>query len=95
MKFEDHCKESVEKFGLPFKEVHEWLDFYAGSSEYGMKHRGKRHHVEGIKETGKMFGKMAEEAARQHVISDLKEEGWKESDHFPENERDYIRMGLF
>jgi len=34
-------------------------------------------------------------AARQHIISDLKQEGWKGSDRFPKNEQDYKSMGLF
>ena len=33
--------------------------------------------------------------ARQHIISDLKLEGWTEFDHFPIDEKDYVRMGLF
>jgi hypothetical protein len=33
--------------------------------------------------------------ARQHVVDDLKGEGWREGDRFPEDEADYIRMGLF
>ena len=34
-------------------------------------------------------------AARQHIISDLRMEGWKEDDGIPKDERDYVRMGLF
>lgn len=34
-------------------------------------------------------------AARQHKVVDLKIDGWKESDHFPEDEADYVRMGLY
>ena len=34
-------------------------------------------------------------AARQHIIADLREEGWTEQDHFPRDEADYKRMGLF
>jgi hypothetical protein len=32
---------------------------------------------------------------RHHIISDLKMEGWKDTDHFPKDEADYVRMGLF
>jgi hypothetical protein len=95
MKFADHCKESIEKLGRPFGEVHEWLDAFAGTHEFGMKHRKKRHHLKGINDVKDMFGKEAAEAARLHIIADLNEEGWKESDHFPEDENDYVRMGLF
>jgi hypothetical protein len=28
-------------------------------------------------------------------MADLKEEGWTETDHFPRDEPDYVRMGLF
>jgi hypothetical protein len=38
---------------------------------------------------------MAGKVARQHIISDLNEEGWTEQDHFPVDERDYVKMGLF
>jgi len=95
MKFEDHCAECLETLGSPYPEVHSWLDEYAGSPKYGMKHRKVRHHEEGIKQVIKLFGKEAGVAARLHIISDLKMEGWKEGDHFPANEADYIRMGLF
>ena len=95
MKFEDHCIESISKFGKPFKKIHEWLDAFSGTKDFGMRHRRKRYHLKGIKEVEEMFGKEAAEAARQHIISDLQEEGWTENDHFPEDEDDYVRMGLF
>ncbi|HKL87186.1 MAG TPA: hypothetical protein VJ861_12715, partial [Treponemataceae bacterium] len=63
--------------------------------EYGMKHRKIRHHEAGITEIIKMFGDNAGKAARLHIISDLKEEGWKECDHFPQDEAGYVRMGLY
>jgi len=28
-------------------------------------------------------------------IPQVKMDGWKESDHFPDNEDDYVRMGLY
>ena len=95
MKFEEHCDESLKRFGKPYEEVHIWLDAFAGKPPYGMKHRRVRHHLAGIREVERMYGKEAAEAARQHIISDLKMEGWTESDHFPVDEADYIRMGLF
>jgi hypothetical protein len=33
--------------------------------------------------------------ARQHIVTDLTDEGWTEADHFPRDEQDYVRMGLF
>lgn len=95
MIFEDHCRECLEKLGNPFKEVHQWLDAFAGSKEHGMKHRRKRHHLKGIHQVELLFGREAAEAARLHVISDLKEEGWSEQDGIPKDEADYIRRGYF
>ena len=93
--FETHCEESVKIFGNPFKEVHYWLDEFAGAPRIGMKHRKKRHHEAGIQQAIKIFGEIGGQVARQHIISDLKEEGWTEQDHFPKDEEDYVRMGLF
>ena len=42
-----------------------------------------------------LWGNEAAEAARQHIITDLKLEGWRESDPFPKDEDHYKRMGLF
>lgn len=95
MRFEDHCRESAFLFGKQFGEVHRWLDEFAGSKEFGMRHRKKRHHLQGIEEVRRKWGDLAASAARQHIISDLLMEGWKESDHFPYDENDYVRMGLF
>jgi hypothetical protein len=96
MTFEEHCKESIKLYKKPFEEVHLWLDEFAGSKEYGMRHRRKRHHEEGIKEAVNLFGEEAREVARQHIISDLQQEGWKEAvDPFPQNEKKYIEIGLF
>ena len=95
MRFEDHCLESEKLFGGRFEEVHHWLDEFAGSPEYGMRHRKLRHHAEGIRQVEKMYGKKAAEAARQHIISDLKEEGWTKNDPFPKDERHFKMIGLF
>ena len=95
MHFIEHCEESIRLFGRSYEEVHLWLDEYAGKPPYGMRHRKKRHHQQGIYEAEQKFGPNAARAARQHIISDLKMEGWKETDHFPLNEEDYNRMGLF
>lgn len=96
MNFEEHCRESKKLFGKPYKEVHKWLDEFAGTPEFGMKHRKIRHHQEGINQIEKLFGKEAAKVAKQHIISDLKEEGWIEGIHeFPRNEEHYIKLGLF
>ncbi len=93
--FDEHCAESQETFGKDFSEVHHWLDEFAGTPEYGFRHRKKRHHEAGIRLVEEMFGEAAAMAARQHIIADLKQEGWTEKDHFPQDETDYVRMGLF
>jgi valyl-tRNA synthetase len=75
--------------------VYRWLDEFAFSAKYGMRHRRVRHHDAGIDEAGRLFAKDAVAAARLHIVADLKEEGWKEGDHFPRAESDYVRTGLW
>ena len=41
------------------------------------------------------FGKEAEAVTRQHIISDLDEEGWTEDDPLPRNEEHYKRIGVW
>ncbi|MEI7730813.1 MAG: hypothetical protein WCO56_14665 [Verrucomicrobiota bacterium] len=93
--FEQHCIEAQHTFGKPYAEVHRWLDEFAGQPPYGMRHRKKRHHLAGIEEVCKLWGSEAAEAARQHIITDLKLEGWRETDPFPKDETHYQRLGLF
>ncbi len=95
MKLSDHCSESMKLFGKPHEEIHLWLDEFAGSPEYGMRHRKIRHHEHGIQEAIRLFGDEAGPVARQHIISDLKEEGWTENDPFPSDEIEYAGIGLF
>ena len=93
--FEKHCEESIRLFGQPFEEVHRWLDQFQGTPEYGMRHRRVRHHEAGIQEAIRVFGERAGLVARQHIISDLKEEGWTENYPFPKDEKDYVKIGFF
>ena len=93
--FEEHCRQAIITFGKPYGQVHDWLDEFAGKPGYGMRHRRVRHHLEGIRLVKEIFGDEAASAARQHIIEDLKEEGWLESDRFPVNEQDYVKMGFF
>ncbi|GAB6088775.1 DUF6915 family protein [Spirochaeta dissipatitropha] len=93
--FEYHCQESQRLFGNPYPEVHRWLDEFAGQAPYGMRHRFLRHHEEGIRQAAEQFGLEAAAVARQHIISDLKQEGWTESDPFPKNSDHYKRIGLY
>jgi len=95
MKLEEHERESLTAFGQSWTEVHRWLDEFAGTPGLGMRHRKKRHHLRGIEEVRSRWGDAAAEAARQHIVADLKTEGWRESDHFPADEGDYVKMGLF
>lgn len=95
MRYEEHLSESLALFGEPFEEVHRWLDEFAGTPQCRMRHRRKRHHLKGIEEVRARWGDQAADVARQHIISDLKQEGWTESDHFPKDEADYVKMGLF
>lgn len=94
-KFEEHCQESIQLFGSPYEDVHLWLDEFAGIARYGMRHRRVRHHEAGIKEVVERFGERAGVVARQHLISDLKQEGWTERDPFPRDEAYYMKIGLF
>ena len=95
MTFEEHCEESKRLFDRPYEEVHRWLDEFMGAPGLGARHRKMRHHEAGIREAMKLFGQEAGKVARQHIISDLKMEGWTEEDHFPLDEEDYVKMGLF
>ena len=85
----------MKLFGKTYEEVHLWLDEFAGTKEYGYRHRKVRHHEEGIRRAAELFGADAVRAARQHIISDLRLEGWTENDPFPKDEADYIRIGFF
>jgi hypothetical protein len=93
--FQQHCAEAQQKFGKPYGEVHQWLDEFAGKPPYGMRHRRKRHHLAGIEEVRQMWGDEAAEAARQHILSDLKMVGWRDIDPFPESEQHYAELCLF
>ncbi len=62
---------------------------------YGMKHRRLRHHEAGIAEVCRKWGPEAGEAARLHVIADLKMDCWSEEQGIPLNEEDYFRRGLY
>lgn len=94
-KIEQHMQDALAAFGQTFEPVHRWLDEFAGTEGYRMRHRRKRHHLAGIQEAGRLFGDGAAAAAEQHVVRDLQEEGWAAADPMPKDEADYQRMGLF
>ncbi|MFC1850887.1 DUF6915 family protein, partial [candidate division CSSED10-310 bacterium] len=54
-KLEDHCQESLKLFGESFEDMHRWFDEFAGTEQYGMRHRRVRHHEAGIKEAIRLF----------------------------------------
>ena len=93
--FEQHCAETVSQLGEPFAEVHRWLDEFAGQPPHGMRHRKLRHHLAGIEAVRQLWGDQAAEAARLHIVADLKQEGWREGQPFPRDEQHYKAMGLF
>ena len=93
--FEQHCEESVRLFGEPFEEVHRWLDEFAGKPPHGMRHRKFRHHKAGIEEVRRRWGEKAAQAARAHIIADLKMDAWTEECGIPKDEADFKAMGLF
>jgi hypothetical protein len=93
--FETHCQESTQLFGKPYEQVHQWLDEFHGTAHYRTRHRRVRHHEAGIKEVIRLWGEEAGAVAKQHIVSDLKEEGWTKHDPFPQDEAHYVKMGLF
>ena len=95
MRLEEHEEESIRLFGAPYTEIHRWLDEFAHSERYGMRHRKFRHHLAGLAQVEILFGKESVPVARQHIISDLKMEGWTEEDGIPRDEKEYVKMGLF
>jgi len=93
--FEEHCRETAEKYLKPFEEVHIWLDEFAGKAPYGMKHRRVRHHQAGVNEARNLFGMDGAHVAKDHIIADLQMEGWTPADPFPQDEAHYVSLGLF
>lgn len=92
----DHMTECAAKLGKPYTEVHKWLDEFFNTPKYGTKHRRVRHHLAGIEEARKLFGDGGAEAARLHIISDLKMDIWKQGrDSLPADEEEYVERGYW
>ena len=51
--------------------------------------------MKGVQQIIDRYGEAAGRAATQHIMIDLREEGWTENDRFPKDEADYVKMGLF
>lgn len=92
--FKEHCDQSERTFGLPYEEVHRWLDEFAGRHPYGMKHQHLRHHTQGIEEARRLFGNEGARAARQHIEAELAENGWAQGDPFPRSAEHFRALGL-
>jgi hypothetical protein len=67
-----HCKETLEKLGKDWNEVHAWLDGLACvSGQLNINHRRWRHHDEGVEEIREMYGDEAALAAVIHIERDF------------------------
>jgi hypothetical protein len=65
---QEHEKDTIEKFGKPFSEIHDFLDEY--HSVYGGKHRFKRHNKECVEIIRKSFGETEALVAENHIKMD-------------------------
>ena len=68
MKYEDHCKKSIELFGEDGAEYHHWIDQHF--KEKGFSHRNILHNENGIEQGVKIFGEKARKHLVQHLIDD-------------------------
>jgi hypothetical protein len=48
----------------------------------------------GVEVVRRRWGNAAAQAARQHIVSDLREWGWQDADGLPIDQQDYVRIGL-
>lgn len=80
MKYKEHCAECREKMGKDWAVVHRWLDHYAGLTWPSDAHRAYRHHTDGVEVCRHLWGDEGAEAARLHILSDVKAYGL---DHVP------------
>jgi hypothetical protein len=60
-----------------------------------MRHRKLRHRLAGIEQVRQRWGDKAAQAARLHIVADLKQEGWTEDQPFPRDEDHFVQMGFF
>lgn len=97
MTFEGHCKRCREVLGESFEEVHQWLDEFHGKPLYGTRHRKLRHHWEGIEKVREIFGNLAVEAAKLHILDDLRtgEDENADESFIARNEQDYVSRGYW
>jgi hypothetical protein len=97
MNYKEHCRRSVDILGEECREVHWWLDEFACDENGRLDdtHRRKRHHKAGIKQVGRMWGDQAAEAARLHILDDLREGGEGFDAEIADDEEDYVRKGYW
>ena len=69
MKREEHEQRSIEMFGKPFPEVHEFLDQYFAM--FGPYHRIVLHHRKGLELLNQQIPGPVRKVAEQHIIDDL------------------------
>ena len=73
MKFEEHCKRTMEVLGDEYPHVHLWLDALAWDKDKGFNpfHRKFRHHQQGVAQVRDRWGEGAAKAAERHILDDL------------------------
>jgi integrase len=70
---EEHCQDSLERYGKRFDDLHHWLD--EPSTLLGKGHRVHRHDlVETPKQAKELFGEFADQACLDHIRLDRLEE---------------------
>ena len=72
-KIQTHCEDCERLLGKPYKEVHEWLDYYAKKYNpfiYLEYHRKFRHNEKALDEKFKEWGFYKQLAAKIHIIRD-------------------------
>lgn len=65
---DEHCRDCLNILGEEFREVNEWLDEFFPI--LGFKHRGQRHHKEGVEEARRRWGDRAARVAEIHIRKD-------------------------
>ena len=69
-KVDIHCKNSKERTGEEFRELHEWMD--DPQKELGVNHRTLRHDLSYISEVKKKFGIKGVREFLRHIAEDYK-----------------------
>ena len=93
-RYPELCRQEMDLVIEILNNIHEWLDDYSGKEgedeegkydfinpRFKIRHRARRHHVEGINEIvghiaclyGDRFARMARQEAEKHVIDDMGE----------------------